>query len=534
MKKKFTVLLSLVLVLSLFLGFGAPVRAEEKEEKEITKEGGVYGGTLVIRASGDPMSFIPSLAADDNAYPIVQNMFNRLTKLDASKNPIPDAAESWDISEDALTITFHLKEGIKWWDGESLDAEDVKYTFDYIKNEPAAYFSSSMDIVDEIEVVDPLTVVFHMNQADVSFVARIGWYATFIMPKHIFDNGDKWEDNPAAMEPVGSGPFMLEEFRQGESVSIVKNPDYFEGEPYLDKVIFSIIPDDTTAVQALLNGEVDYIEMVPPAFFDQLSADENFRLDRNFYPSPWRYIFNLQAEEVQDVAIRQAIAHCIDREDISAKVTNDIMPPEYSAYPSMVEWVANTEDVYPGVDIDKARAILEEAGYEADADGYYVRGLTVDVFEGDLVDMTRLVIANAEKAGIEIKMLVSEFNAWSEKVHVGGDWMIEAQGGFMGPDPAALYSRYGGGPENGSNYASYDNSEFDELCKKAAAEGDQEERAKLYREAQALLIRDLPAINVVGFAAWEVADARLKNLPIDGEGLWGWAEYTFTYFDDVE
>ncbi len=520
-------LLSMLLVVVMFLSVNAltvkvDVAAEEEEP--------VYGGPLIIRASGDPMSFCPSAAPDDNGYPIYQNMFNRLTKLDASKQPIPDAAESWEISEDALTITFHLKDNMKWWDGEALDAEDVKYTFDHIKEDETTFFHTSMSIVDEIEIVDPLTVAFHMNEADVSFVARIGWYATFIMPEHIYNNGEAWLDNDAAKNPVGSGPFMLEEHRQGEYTTLVKNPDYHDGEPYLDKIIYSIIPDDTTAVQALINGEVDMLEVVPSSSVNQLLNDPNFRMDLNPYPSPWRYIFNLEAEEVSDLAVRQAIALCVDREEASQKVTNGIMPPEWSAYPQMIEWAANTEDIYPDVDIEKARQILEDAGYEVDADGYYVRGITLDVFEGDLVDMARLLVANAKKAGIEIELIVSEYNAWSEKVYRGGDWIMEAQGGFMGPDPAALVTRFGS--ESSSNYASYNNPEFDELCAKAAAEPDQEKRGDLYKEAQALLVRDLPGINVLAYENYEAADARLRNLPIEGEGKWGWAELTFTYFSE--
>ncbi len=487
------------------------------------------GGVLIIRETGDPMSFCPSGAADDNSYAIVQNMYNRLTKLDNSKSPIPDAAESWDVSEDALSITFHLKDGMKWHDGEALDAEDVKYTLDYIKEHSTCYFSSSMDIVDEIEIIDPLTVVFHMNEADLSFVARLGWYATFIVPEHLCNNGQTWEENEMFQtNPVGSGPFKFDSYTQGVGTTLVKNEEYHDGVPHLDKLIFSIIPDDVTAIQAVINGEVDVMNFIPDAYLEELLANPDFRCDRNFYPSPWRFIFNLKNEKVADVALRKAIALCVDRNDISSKVTNGIMPPEWSAYPSIVEWCSNTEDIYSDVDIEAAKKVLEDAGYTADADGYYVRGLTLDVFEGPLVDMAKLVIANCDQAGIEIKLVVSEFNAWAEKVGPGGDWMIEAQGGFMGPDPAALYTRYGSGQV--SNYASYENPEFDELCKKGAAEGNQEKRAEYYKEAQKLLIEDLPAINVLGYAGYEIARSDLANLPIDGAGKWGWQEYTFTYY----
>jgi peptide/nickel transport system substrate-binding protein len=254
-------------------------------------------------------------------------------------------------------------------------------------------------------------------------------------------------------------------------------------------------------------------------------------MDRNEYPSPWRFIFNLASDSaVSDPAVRLAIAMCVDRNDISEKVTGGVMPPEWCAYPAIVAWAANTEDTFPDVDIEGARKVLEDTGYTADADGFYIRGLTLDAFEGQLVDMSRLVIANCAQAGIEVELVVSEYNAWAEKIGPGTDWMIEAQGGFMGPDPAALASRYGTG--SSGNYASYANPEFDELCVQAAAEGDQDARAELYRQAQSLLIRDLPAINVLAWAGYEASRSDLANLPIDGTGMWGWQEYTYTYFTD--
>ena len=484
--------------------------------------------TLIVRNSGAPMSFNPSVASDDNLYYAAMCMFHRLTKLDTTKSPVPDAAESWDVSDDALTITWHLKDGLKWSDGEPLTADDVKYTFDYIKEHPETYFSTSMQIVDSIEVVDDLTVVFHMNTADMSFVARIGWYGTFILPEHVFNNGQKWEDNPASTTPVTSGPYKFDSYTQGSDITLVANEDYVEGAPAIKKIIFSIIPDDATAIQALLNGELDYMQNVPSAYADQLLADPNYRMIRDIYPSPYRIIFNVNDPIVGDLAVRKAIALCINREDISAKVYANIMPPEYSAYPSCVTWCSNTTDVYPSQDIEAAKKVLEDAGYTKDADGYYVRGIEWEVFEG-MQDMANLIIASCKEAGIEIKLNLSEYNAWAQKVGPEGNYMMEAQGGFMGPDPAALATRYGTG--SNSNYAGWSNAEFDALCAEGAATGDTAKRAELYKAAQKLIIEELPAINVVGFASYTVCPANLKNAPEDGAGQWGWADWNYAYFE---
>lgn len=539
---KLTKLISLLLVIALCLsvlaGCGSSSNADESTtatgsaEESTTSSGSATPvstqDTLIIRSGGDPMSFNPTVAADDNLYYAAQNMFHRLTKLDATKSPVPDAAESWDVSDDALTITWHLKDGLKWSDGEALDAEDVKYTFDYIKENSECYFSSSMTIVDSIEIVDPLTVVFHMNTADMSFVARIGWYGTFILPEHVFNNGQKWEDNPASTTPVTSGPYTLESYTQGSNITLVANEDYIDGAPAIKKLIFSIIPDDATAIQALLNGELDYMQNVPSAYTEQLLNDSNFRMVQDIYPSPYRIIFNVNDPILSDVAVRRAIALCIDREEVSEKVYAGIMPPEYSAYPSCVDWCSNTTDVYPSQNIEEAVKVLEAAGYTKDADGYYVRGIEWDVFEG-MQDMANLIIADCKEAGIEITMILSEYNAWAQKVGPDGNYMMEAQGGFMGPDPAALATRYGTG--SNSNYSGWSNAEFDALCAEAAATGDSAKRAELYKAAQKLIIEELPAINVVGYASYTVMPANAKNMPEDGAGQWGWADYCYAYFE---
>lgn len=486
---------------------------------------------LIVRATGDPMSFNPDTLPDDNAYPIVQNLYNRLVKLDASKQIIPDLATDWEVSEDGMAITFHLRDDAHWHDGEPVTSEDVKYTFDTIKENPTYYMSSRMTIVDSIETPDDKTVVFNMNQADVSFIADLGWYGTFILPEHVYNNGQPWEENPASMDPIGSGPFKFSEFKQGESITIVANPDYHEGAPKLDKVIFSIIPDEATAVQALVNGQIDVLENVPAANVDELLANENIKMQLNEYPSPMRIIFNLNNEILSDVNVRKAIATAIDKEEISQKIYNGVQKPEYNMYPSLIEWATNSQDTSPKHNIDEAIKILEDAGYTKDADGFYIKGLTIDVFEGGgYPDAAKLMAASLEKAGIELKVQVHEFNAWNEKVSVQRDFMLELQGGFMGPDPAALQKRFGTGV--GSNYGDYSNQEFDDILTQAGATGDQEKRAELYKEAQAILAEDLPYVPIVTFAGYDANNARFKNLPIEGAGKWGWAEFTFTDLAD--
>jgi len=490
------------------------------------------GGTLIVRIGGDPVSFNPTISSDDNLYKPAQNFYNRLVKLDASKQIIPDLATSWEVSEDAMEITFHLVEDAYWSDGEPITAEDVAYTFTYVKENPTCYFSSKMANVESVEAVDEHTVVFRMALPDVSMIARLGWYGTFVLPAHVFDNGQSWDENPATTNPtVFSGPFLLSEYKLGESITVVANDNYFGGRPELDSVVFSIVADSETAVQALLSGELDELTSVPNSYVEQLLNDPSVVMNLNEYPSPVRILFNCQDEVVSDVAIRKAVSACIDREDIAHKAGADIMPGEYAMYPSMIAWASNTDDLPPAFDVEAAEQYLIDAGYTKDADGYYVH-LTIDVFTSNPVyaDAAKLIAANCKKAGIDLFVNPMEYNAWSQKVGTERDFQLEMQGGFMGPDPSALRDRVGSG--QGSNYSGYSNAEVDELLQKAVETGVTEERAEYFKAAQKILADELPYVNVLSWASYVAHGATTENLPIDGAGKWGWNEYTFTRFID--
>ena len=482
--------------------------------------------TLIVRASGDPQGFNPDLTGDDNLYPIAQNIYNRLCKLDASKGtPIPDLAESWEFSDDGLTLTFHLREGVKWHDGEDFTADDVVYTFETIKANSSYHLSPNLQGVESFEKVDDYTVAMHLTEADVSLVGYIAWYGSFIMPEHIFNNGQTWEENEAnTTSPVGTGPFIFDSYQAGVATTLVKNPNYWEGEPKLDRLIYQIIPDTTTAVQALINGEIDYLEAVPAAEVQTLEATDGITLMNNIYPSPYYIAFNFNEEAVQDVAVRKAVAMCIDRESISQKVYAGIMQPEYAFYPT-ISWASNQEDIAPAFDTAAAEQVLIDAGYTKNADGYYV-SLPIDCFESaNCPDVAKLLQADCAKAGIELVINVMEYNAWNDKVAIQKNFVVEMQGGFQGPDPAALASRVG---TNGSmNQSSYSNAEVDALFAEAIKTDDQAARTELYQQVQTILSEELPIVPIVQYAAYDAWGSNVTNTPNEGTGKWGWAEWTF-------
>ena len=527
MKKKVLAILAIVLCLAMVMmtacggGSGSGGGESSGGESEAAE-----GGTFIVRSIGDPTSFNPDMVGDDNLYPIAQNIYLRLVGLDASKTGIVgEAAESWEYNDDASELTFHLRKDLVWTDGNPLDAGDVKYTFETIKNNASYYFNYAMANVSAIETPDDYTVVFKLGSPDASFLSSLAWYATFILSEEAYGGAENWDDAAANSEPVTCGPFKLDSYEQGVSVTLVRN-DAFPEPAKLDKLIFSIIPDETTAVEALKNGEIDFMEAIPTASAGDVEATGLFNVYYNDYPSPVRFIYNCTKEPFDQAAVRVALAKAINKDEISTKVYNGYQTPEYSMYPSMVSAIANMDDVAPNFDIEGCKADLEAAGLKADADGYYIKGVRLVVFEGmGYPEMANLIKATMAEAGVEIEVQVYDFNGWVDKV-LGGEFEIEMHGGFLGPDPSALTGRIG--TTGGDNTGKYSNAKVDELLAQAVALGDMNDRIPLYKEVQKLLAADMPYVPVVSYSAPEAASNKFVNLPADGTGKWGWGNYGHT------
>jgi len=520
MRKSIGILAAAILVFCLLMSACGGKKSSQTQQSAEEK-------VIIVRATGNPFSFTPDYRADDYGYPIHQNIYNRLCKLDASKSvPIPDLAERWEYSNDVKKLTFYLFKNAKWHDGVPVTSADVKYTFDTIKANPGYYFSPQMGIVDNITTPDDYTVVFNLNTPDASFVSMLGWYATFVLPKHVYDTGVPWENNPAGSNPIGSGPFKFESFKESESITIVRNPDYHGGAPKLNKVIYSLVTDASTAVQALLNGEIDHMESLPTANVSDVQANQNLKLVFNEYPSPIRLIFNMKAEPVSNANVRRAIAYAINRDEISTKAYFGYNKPEYNLYTSFIGWATNSTDTCPPYNPAEAKKILEASGFKPDSRGYYVT-CNLDYFPtlSGADDVAKLLQSQLRAAGINLEIISNEYQAWTNKMN-SRNFQIELQGGFMGPDPAALKNRLVTGMA--SNYGDYSNKEFDALILKGAESAKIEERADYYKAAQKILAEDLPYLPLTGVASPEAYWNNFYNMPIEGTGRWGWAEYSFT------
>lgn len=456
-------------------------------------EAGTKGGdgTLVVSQSGDPLSFNPNFQSDDNIFVPGLNIYNTLVTLDSAYAVLPELAQSWETSEDGLTITFHLVEGATWHDGEPVTSADVKYTFEAIMADAAAPANAFFASVESIDAPDDVTVVLNMSAPSPSLIPFLGWYGTAILPAHIYEGTD-WTTNPANQAPIGSGPFKFVSYAPGSSIELEANLDYWGEGPYVDRLVFSIIPDANTAMQALLNGEVDVLTTNPP--LSQIETLENtpgIEVIVNPIPSFYYLTMNNARDVTSNVDVRRGISHAINRQQIVDLALGGYAEPATTFYPTSIEWAANTspEAQVPQYDPEAAAALFDAAGYPV-VDG--TRFKLVFPFFTDAPEypnIATIVAQNLADVNVEIELVALELNAWVERID-SGDFDLGLLGGLWGPDPENLKLRVGtGGGVNGFNYS---NPEVDRLLAEGSATVDQAERASIYFEVQEILAQDVP------------------------------------------
>jgi peptide/nickel transport system substrate-binding protein len=492
--------------------------------------GGTKGGsgTLVITQAGDPLSFNPNFQIDDNSSFSTSNIYNFLVALDASFSVVPELAQTWETSEDGLTVTFHLVENATWHDGEPVTSADVKYTFDQIIASESAAASSLFSAVETIDVPDPLTVVMNLSQPSASLLSFIGWYGTLILPAHIYEGTD-WTTNPANQAPIGSGPFKFVSYEPGSSIELEANLDYWGEGPYADRLVFSIIPDSNTAVQALTNGEVDALTTSPPrSQIATLQETPGIAVIVSPIPSFYYLTMNVDHEYTGNVDVRRGISMAIDRQQIVDIALGGYGEVATTFYPTSVEWAANTspEAQVPQYDPEAAAAAFDAAGYPA-GDG--ARFKLVFPFFTDVPeypDIATVIAQNLGDVDVDVELVALEINAWSERVE-SGDFDIGLLGGLWGPDPENLKIRVG--TDGSVNSFNYSNPEVDALLDQGSAVTDQAERAEVYFQVQEILAQDVPISPLATVVLFYPHLDTVSGLPWDdGVGKVGMNKFNLT------
>jgi peptide/nickel transport system substrate-binding protein len=474
--------------------------------------GPARGGTLVVAAGSDPGQLNTAITTAGGTHFVAALLYNGLIFLDSDVTPKPDLAERWSIAPDGKSYTFTLRQNVKWHDGKPFTSADVKFSFEEVLLKYHGRTATMRNVLEGIDAPDPQTVIFRFRQPYGPLLQRLDVIEAPIVAKHIYEGSDPTR-NPANTQPVGTGPFKFAEYVRDDRTRFVRNPEYFKANlPYLDEVIFRVIPQANTQVLALENGEVDYLNGVPGPDLPRLQANRDLTLAKSGMGSGGSFctstlIFNLERPATGKVEVRQALAYAIDRAQILEQVNFGQGRVNEAFINSGLTWATNPNAPKYPLNRELAGQLLDRAGYPRGADG--VR-LSLDfVHNSAQARLGELLRQQLQPLGVNLVLKALEVNAANEQTFIRRDFDIGWASYCNGPDPEVGVRRMidstNIGPVLFSNGAAYRNPQVDELLNRAAALTDREERGKLYRDLQVILARDLPYLGLTeseGYRAW--------------------------------
>jgi ABC-type dipeptide transport system, periplasmic component len=477
--------------------------ARKKTAQDLTSTSPAYGDAIIEGSIGDASNLIAMLAADSASHDIAGLCYNGLVKYDKDLNLVGDLAESWNISPDNLTITFHLRKGVKWQDGVEFTAHDVMFGYQTIinPNTPTAYAGDFQE-VEKAEVIDQYT--FRVTYKKPFAPGLASWGYVVVLPKHILEGHDITK-SPLTRAPMGNGAYKLKEWKAGEKIELVSNHDYFEGRPYLDGFIYKIIPDTATMFLELQAGNIDFMGLAPLQYLRQTETktfQENFRKYK-YLAFAYTYMgFNLLNPLFQDKRIRQAISYAINKNEILEGVLQGLGNVATGPYKPET-WQFNPEVKAFPFDPEKAKALLKEAGWvDTDGDGILEKAgkhfeFTVILNQGnnERRKTAEIIQRRLTEVGISIKLRVLEWATFINEYIDKKNFDATILGWTIGQDPD-IFDIWHSSKTNFKelNFISYKNEEVDRLIMEGRHTFDREKRKQAYFRIQEILAKDQPYV----------------------------------------
>ncbi len=479
---KFRYLICLFLLFSLIFVSGITVSAAGEnlslnDNPQLQERELVFGAHSVAAASLDPRKPTGGLGVGRDL------LFNALVRIDKNMNPQPGIA-TWETPDDR-TYIFHIKEGITFSNGDELTAEDVKYTFESILDpEFGAPNRENYSLIESIEVIDNHTIQFTLEEPYGPIIQYLSNSYTGIVPKNYIESLEDPEE--FSYQPIGSGPYVLEEWNPGENMKLRARPDYWEGPVNIETVTIRANPEDSVRLMQLRSGDVHIADRIPLGEIESLQEDERFNIITT-PPPGFEFIgFNLNQEPFDNHKVRQAFSYAVDRQAIAEFIFFGFTEPAYGPIPPSL-WAYNpeVEDVY-SYNPEKAKELLAEAGYE--------EGLSVTLqFSGRWQEpqYTQVVQQQLAEIGVEVELVQREWGSHLDDLFNRnfGDMYVLAWTPVWDPDQVMFRSF---STDNDFNWGGYSNPRVDELLVKGRNTLDLDERREIYQEAQLLVVKDAP------------------------------------------
>jgi peptide/nickel transport system substrate-binding protein len=512
---------------------------ESRPDEGPTLGGGpAYGDTFIQASIGDIGGLIPSLTSDQSSHEVGSLIYDGLVKLDKDLNIAPAMAESWTYSRDCLELTFKLRRDVKWHDGRPFTAEDVVFTYQTMINpKTPAPFKEGFLLVKDAQALDPYTV---RVTYDKPYARAVETWGTYILPKHVlqpFAESGTLRESPQNSRPIGTGPYRFQEWKPGEKVVLVANPEYYEGRPYLSRVVYRVIPSQATIFLELKAKGVDYVSTLTGIQYARQTEYPAFRkaYHKFRYPaSDYTFLgFNLRDPRFADRRVRQAFAHAINKQELidgvrlglAREATGPIRPGTW-AYTDRVERF--------DYDPEKAKALLEEAGWkDRDGDGVVEDRegkpftLTIRTNQGndERKKIAEIIQQRLKEVGVQADIQLIEWAAFIKEFVKPRRFEVIVLGLGTGSDPDqyVVWHSSQRGPDQ-MNRTGYANPEVDALLEAGRMSCVQSERVRHYQRLQEILAHDLPMIFLYNRDALPVVTARVRGVSPAAAGIM----YNFT------
>lgn len=484
------------------------------------------GGTVVLMGHQEVSGLSPDDSGPTVQFSVITNIHNALVEVDENYEIQPILAESFEVSEDGLQYTFNLRQGVLFHDGEEFTSEDVQYTYEFYGNpDNGAVTGSDYASIESIETPDDFTVVINLTEPNAAFLTITA--TNFIVPAHYHSEVGEEIYRTA---PIGTGAFMLSEWRPAEFTELVAFDDHFRGRPNIDVLRLDVVPEPSVRAIALETGDAD--SSVWPLLTEnslRFADDDDFFVYRTSAAAVNHFPLNNTSPVLSDRSVRQAMMYAIDRQQViddifsgAAVVADTNLSPAFAFY-------VNPEVPTYEFDVDQAAAILDEAGWEMGDDGVRARdgqrlSFTCTVISGDQARRPEAEVVQQYLSAVGIEMILQEspVAAILEGMRSGTmecslfNWTY----GGTGADPDATSTLSSNG---GNNFSQFSNARVDELLAAGLVETDPDARQAIYFEIQSIVAEEVPFIYMMYWDWFNVFSNRVQGLPetaLNGDNLY--------------
>ena len=509
-----------LIVLSLVLLIAACTDKEPVRQTARGPGNPAHGDAIVVGSIGDASTLIPLLASDSSSHEIAGYVYNGLVKYDKDLNLVGDLAASWDISGDGLTIIFHLRKGVKWHDGAEFTSADVLFTY-HVTVDPKTPTAYAEDFKQVKNADAPDRYTFRVTYGK-PFAPALASWGMNILPAHLLEGKDITKSE-LSRRPIGTGPYRFKEWIAGQKIVLEAFRDYFEGEPYIGRYIYRIIPDNSTMYMELKAGGLDMMGLTPVQYQRQTDTPE-FRARFNKYRYPafaYTYLgYNLRNPLFTDKRVRQAITAAINKDEIIHGVLFGMGQVAHGPYKPGT-WAHNPHIRDFDYNPERAKQLLAAAGWrQMNSDGVLVKDgkpftFTILTNQGNdqRLKSAQIIQRRLKKVGIDVKVRVLEWASLLTNFIDKGNFDALIMGWTISQDPDLfdVWHSSKTGPKE-LNFIGFKDKEVDRLIEEGRGTFDIDTRKRCYYKIQEILAEEQPYTFLYVPDALPVVSSRFRGI----------------------